>query len=510
MKNSAHLLVSIVLYGITLFVVTQWRFPELDEIYFADAPANLILNGQWKSHIAYSQFLYQPLHSFALLIWMLIFGVSHFSVCGFGTFLGWISCVLAVNYATDLKYIEKSWQKLLLIVAFWALNTFTDFETFGRPDNFGMLITILIVYIYLKNSVLPKKQNIFLGLLLIFVGVYEIPVMLFFFVLMIIMNYKDKMTINLWCKNGLYFIVGVLLGELIVCSFFFFNQYTCFYRYIRYTFMSSMNANVSSYQGIFERLYDAYTANWYITSIYLLFIIISAINKYKMNYIIALFILFLPALMVLAGRFVPYYSWIYYIPLCVFIIYTLKYKKIFAHVYVYLLVLSCIGYFVTQWYTTYGYQASTIIESQEIKHRCINYYEKNKKIIEKYDNVVLSEAQLYYDVINGGCEVWFKYRNNVEYWLDTYNYKLMRYQLNSVTSEKGKKYRNHPLIGPLMNIYLKYNPEQPYFPNKGICIYTCDEEREESLKFLAFFGYTFKCINKEGDYCIYEFSNNCF
>ena len=499
-------ILAFLLYCITFYVATQCRFPELDEIYFADAPANLLLNGEWKSHIVYSQFLYQPLYAFVLIPWMLIFGVSHYSVCGLGVLFGFVTCIALLQACKTLCLISHPWQEYLLIVGFWAVNTFTDFETFGRPDNLGMLITLLIIYTFLRYPNIASRNALLLGIMLILVGVYEVPVFIFFFSLMMIFSYNNRKELTCWLRKGVYFASGILVGELLVCVFFFLNRYTSLMSYIQYTFMSSMNANATSTNGVIDRMYETYTYNWYITFIFVLFIVLLIVKKISYNKIITFFIISLPGLMTLAGRFVPYYSWIYYIPLCVLMVYTLRNYKKAACTFISLLVLSSVSYFVSQWFTTYGFQEATIGELNEKKNKCSNYFEEKRNIISHFDNVVLSEEQLYYHVVNSGGEVWFQYRKNIDSKLEFYNYNDMNGYLDSKLKRKSDDYINKPYIGTFLYFYRYRNPRQPYFPEQGICIYTCEEEKTTSLAFLKHFGYNYNCLDDSGEFSIYQFN----
>ncbi len=507
-RNNIVLLVTVFLYCITLFVATQWRYPEIDEIYFTDAPANLLLNGKWMSHILWSQFLYQPLHAVFLVPWMFAFGVSHFSVCAFGVFLGFITCVLLPRFAKKLGYISNAGQELMIVVIFWALNTFTDYETFGRPDNLGMLITLIIVFLLLKKSDLKFWIVILLGVLLIWVGVYEVPVMVFFFLFMMLISFNNKKDVIKWLGKATGFGIGVLIGELMVCVFFFFNTSTSVYRYIQYTFLSGMNANASSTLSFGQRLCDAYSSNWYITAIFLIVLMVMLIKKIPFNKPIALFTLLTPALMVLAGRFVPYYTWIYYVPMCVFLACYLNTQKVLAISTSFLFVLTSITYLFLQFSKPYGCQTAPIKELEVIKKDCRRFFDKNYNLIAKYKNVVLSEEQLYYDVINLGAEVWFQYRKNLTHKLDFYNYDIMQTYLNPGKERQSDKYSGSSMMGTFVKYYKEYNPQLKPFPDDGICIYTCDYEKETSLEFLKHFGYNYECIMEDGNYSIYSFEKN--
>lgn len=509
MKKYISYITAFVLFCVTLYIATQCRYPEIDELFFVDAPANFLLNGGWKSHILYSEFLYQPLHAILLIPWMFIFGVSHFSECAFGVLMGFITCILIVKYAKKLNYINTIQQELAIVISFWAFNTFTDYETFGRPDNLGMLITSIIVYMFLKYPNIQHWKSFVLGVVLISVGVIEIPIITFFFLFMILLSIRQKNEVIKWVRKGFDFVLGLAAGELLVCVFFFYNKGTALLRYIQHTFFSGMNANFSSSSSFFERLFDAYSENWYITAIFIFIIVVLLIRKIGFNKKVAFFVILLPALMVLAGRYLPYYAWLYYIPMCVFLAYTLREHFKIAALATTLIVVSGAAFFASQWYTTYGCQTGTIKELELIKRDSKKFFDAHRDIIAKYDNVVLSEEQLYYHVINAGAEVWFQYRKNNTHKIDFYNYQHMEI-FNTPVVEGGKydQYSNHPTYGPLVRYYLKYNANPPYFPQQGICIYTCDFEKDTSLEFMEHFGYNYKCIMEDGNYSIYSFEKN--
>ncbi len=504
--HKSTLIVALGLFLITLYIATQLRFPEIDEIYFMDAPANLILNGGWKSHILWGQFMYQPLHAFCLVLWMFVFGVSHFAVCGFGVLIGFATCLLIVKYAKELHFIDKEWQEILIVVCFWALNTFTDYETFGRPDNLGMLITVYVVSCFLVEKNIPVWKTVLLGGLLISVGVYEVPVLALFFLYMIITSYNKKSDLIGWVKKGFLFLIGILFGESLVCLFYLFNESSSLITYIGYTF-GMVSANASNTTSILQRFIEAYLSNYYITVIYLLSLLLLIIKRVKVDYFMALLILLLPAFMVLAGRFVPYYCWIYYIPMIVFIVSCLSDFKIFSISVTGLFVLTSIAFFGTQWNTIYGCQTQPIKELIVVRRECNDYFKKNKDIISRYNHVVLSEEQLYFDVVNTGAEVWFQYRKNRLNRADFYNYEAMDLSLDKNRARESDKYLNYPVVGSILRFSKKYEPVSfPLFPEEGICVYTCDYEKSTSLAFLEHYGYKYECLDEKGAYSIYSFS----
>ena len=502
--NKITFVASTGLFLITLYVATQCRYPEIDEIYFMDAPANLLLNGEWKSHILWGQFLYQPLHAFLLIPWMFVFGISHFSVCGFGVFLGYVTSLLLVKYAKQLNYIDEIWQEILIVIGFWAFNTFTDYETFGRPDNLGMLITVYVIRQLLIDSISFRKL-VFLGVLLVLTGIYEIPVIIFFFVFMIFFNWRNRSIITEWIKKGLYLAAGVLIGELCVISFFFVNEGTSVIRYITYTFFG-MNGNAQSSLMIIKRMIEAYSENGYITVIFVLFLIIITIKKISYNKSLAIFIIILPALMVLAGRFCTYYLWIYYIPITIFVVYTLHSQKHYAIFAILLFSFAGILFFASQWNIKYGHQTGTISELEKIKKDCHCFFIKHKDLIKQYHNVVLSEEQLYYDVVNANSEVWFQYKKNIAHKLDFYNYEAMDKILHPLPHKKLGKYMTHPIWGQPISYLFEMNPPLPIYPENGLCIYTCELEKTTSLKFMKHFGYKYECIGHDGPFSLYKFS----
>ena len=502
--NRLTFVTSIVLFLISLYVATQCRFTEIDEVYFADAPANLLLNGGWKSHILWGQFFYQPLHAFLLIPWMFVLGVSHFSVCGFGVFWGLITCLLLVKYAKDLGFIDKTWQEILVVIGFWALNTFTDYETFGRPDNLGMLITVIVVYHFLRHRDIGFWRCLLLGMLLVSVGLYEIPAMALFFAIVILLSIRDKKEVWMWIKKGVYFVIGIIAGYIIVCVFYFFNESSSVTNFIGYCF--GMNAIVSSKMGLLGRFWEAYLGNWYITLILLITLLLLIIRRIQFNKVLAIALLLIPAVMTLAGRFVTYYLWIYYIPWIIFIVYTLKEKEKLATIPITLFVVASLVFFAVQWNHTFGHQTGTIKELTIIKKNCKRYFENNKDLIAQYHNVVLSEEQFYYDIINLHSEVWFQYRKNITQQLDFYNYEAMERSLKPAQQRNALKYINKPVIGNVIKSYLDNNPIAKYFPEEGICIYTCDYEKTTSMAFMDHFGYKYECLDSQEEFSIYQFS----
>ena len=106
---------------------------------------------------------------------------------------------------------------------------------------------------------------------------------------------------------------------------------------------------------------------------------------------------------------------------------------------------------------------------------------------------MLSEEQLYYDAVNTKAEIWFQYRKHPEHRLNFYNYNDMN---RSLSPRKRIDIANgSDLKGKMMAYYKKHNSQLPYFPDAGICIYTCDYEKTTSLNFMDYFGYTYEQVH---------------
>jgi len=129
-------------------------FPWLDEIGTSDTAVNVTLYGNWVSHVW--KYSYNPLHAFLLIPWLIIWGVSHLSVCSFTVLLSFISFVILLRILLKRSLLSTTLGVVVFTLLYWGGLEFARLITLGRIDILVMLFSILVV-----NELTPMADGRF-------------------------------------------------------------------------------------------------------------------------------------------------------------------------------------------------------------------------------------------------------------------------------------------------------------------------------------------------------------
>lgn len=320
------LFISLTFVLINLLTLNWYPLPWVDEVSTADTAINVALQGKWVSTVWH--YSYNPLHAFLLIPWVWIFGVSHISVTSFNFVFAFILCLLLLRLLIKEKIITTLWSALLYLMLFWGAGVLSLTYRYGRIDVLIMVLTLFVTVEILNFKNFSSRNFIRLLLfsfLLFLAGIPSIPFILFLLFILFISQKDYRMLIF---KQGLTFILACFAGFLLVSLFYKLQNYMLHYWGSFITF----NATITHKQALIERVIQAYKLNpeALLLSVVNLVVLLQLIYRKVINLksIISLFVvcsMLLPLIMTLAGRYVIYYSWIFYIP--VFIMTLLLYEK---------------------------------------------------------------------------------------------------------------------------------------------------------------------------------------
>ena len=80
---------------------------------------------------------YNPLYPMSLVVWVKLFGASHFSVCSFTLILGYVATLVIVNIAHRRNWWRGVWADLAFVSLFWGQNVFLN------DSSFSLLVAIM-------------------------------------------------------------------------------------------------------------------------------------------------------------------------------------------------------------------------------------------------------------------------------------------------------------------------------------------------------------------------------
>lgn len=381
-------------------------FPWLDEIGTSDTAVNVTLYGDWVSHVW--KYSYNPLHAFILIPWLMIWGVSHLSVCSFTVLLSFISYVILLRILLKRSLLSTTLGVVVFTLLYWGGFEFARLITLGRIDILVMLFSILVV-----NELTPMADGRFYSakrwatliysFLLMAASIYTIPLLVCYSFLFYFIT-KDKAVRQELRWRFLLSVLGILASFVLICLFYysvhglfkFVNSYM--------SFNATINHNNQG-TGLAERLIAAYSTDIYA---FIVWAIAAAIfgfkrNKNKHLSFYLLFILCIPGLMVFAGRYRFYYSWIFYVPVIIIAAYAFEkvHQKWRTAVLLGAVIVSTIIR-PAVYSKEFSENRAHLKSAEEFVNQCSSF-------LKERDNVVFFNSLFYYALVERRYNLWQKY-----------------------------------------------------------------------------------------------------
>lgn len=326
--------------------------PWIDEVMFVDTPMHYVKGAGWTTHSWYSIanqkpfMLYPPLYSMILVPWMKVFGTSIFACRSLNVvitlFIGWGMIRILQQLNLKISII----QILLLIIILWYTSDMVFMYSNGRPDLMGALFLVLIANEMMHTIKSGKRKwSVFvLSAFLMTVAIQAAVCLVLLLLLSFLVLEKNRKEIK---YLAFLCISGISMGFIINCAFMAYHGHLMSFVVNIFSYSGSAKAIVAfilpmmgdcigidaayfmgklSKMGVesplYIRLITAFTRPTYLAllvadSVFLFLYLKSIKNEPHYRIIKYLFIMTIaiPLLMVLAGRFEPYYYWMAYFPL---------------------------------------------------------------------------------------------------------------------------------------------------------------------------------------------------
>ncbi len=404
------LILSLVFCLVSLATINFTSFPWCDEMGTSDTAINCIMYGEYRSNVWF--YSYHPLHFFLLCGWLLLFGVSHFTVCSLNVVLGFavFVAILLLFYRRDIKFGKS--ETIVLCLLFWGGWNLSYIMQMGRIDVLIMLFTILTVDALLPLPNSPYRHfswcSIFLrAFLLMASGIYTIPLLVLLLPVFYLLHKQKKE----FFKKVLCMALGFATALLI--TFVYYIWRGTFLEFVYTYFQFNSNLSNEAYVSFQYKLLSAYL----IEPEALILVMITGIGLFfarskSSYYTICLLVTtcFLPALMVVSGRYTYYYSWVFYLPAMILVVHTMTLFRCNRAKY-YILALAIAGY-LSKPILSY---AGNTNRMQEIK-RGSEFISANRALFPSGTNVMLVdpisfdgiavENIFYYPLVQCGAQIW--------------------------------------------------------------------------------------------------------
>lgn len=409
-RTGNSMIVSGVLFSMILgaYTVCKLNFNSLgwvDEVGTADTAVNIVLHGKWFSHNwPYS---YHPLHMWALIPWLKVFGISHVSVCSLNVMWAALSCMLLVGIMVRRKVFAAYWQVLLFNVLFWGSANMSWTAMSGRIDCMVMFFTICVVGLFMREGVADGKRYLLkltgAAFLMALTGIYTIPLFIVFW-LMCVARPSGRTSRAVTFRRGIAVGIGCFLAFLVVVVYYLYHQALFRYLYMTFCHCTTVSGiSIGSTVGYGE----CYLTEWHVLVALAISGMLCVVNKEtrcRTDWLLFVFTLFIPPLMVAAGRYAWYYHWIFSIPVGMFVCWGMSSFKSRAGIRLLVAAIAvCMAFQQIDWFSK-----SIAFRKSIPRKEFSELISRNKEGFRSCKDIVVTRYWCYYPSIEAGLRPWVR------------------------------------------------------------------------------------------------------
>ena len=383
---------------LTLAVLDATTFMWYDELAMCDGVFMKALHGlSWSGVWACS---YNPLYPLSLVAWVKLFGASHFTVCSFTVILGYVATVTISSVAHRRRWWNDPFSDCAFVFLFWGGWFFSWMLTNARVDVMVLLLTVWFADAlagFADGKFRPFR--VFASAALLFLAApYILPLMFFLGLYLLALGRVDR---RMLVKRGVVAAVGFGAGFLITALYYLAQQ-----DIIRllgsYIYFNSLTGYVLV--PFWERVLNGYLFDVSAVLLFLLSLVLGSLSKTIRPY--TLFVALIPLLMVLGGRYEPYYAWVFYVPSVVLLVATIagRLKRM-------LVSLAVIGAASCAVHPVVSYVQSA--DARENRESCRMFIERNSKWFSGGGDVIVAadlggNTGFYYPLLEQGVRIWYR------------------------------------------------------------------------------------------------------
>lgn len=457
-----------------------------DEFAFIDIAANYVAFGEWQAY-NYMDVTWS-LYTWLAVPWLKVFGISHVSVCGFNLLFYALSLMM-MSYVLVRRGILHS--QLGITVFFCALACSSNFMWTVASGRYDMCALFLSVLILERITADVKRERLTRWLLLTYMFllmktmVYTIPLLGFYGIMLLVFPPKGIARIDVFWR-GMYCAIGAIVGFAANMIYNFTQHHLLYYFYNLFMHNSALAGYAEgSAVGFPQCYYESYA--WILLSIVAMIMAFKKIKCISIQNII--FILAIPCLMVLAGRYAYYYRYLWIVPVCGLTAWTVQHieRRILricvAIVAVGFCIFSC------------GRWVSNFIDRPFLaeQKRFVNFLTKCNLSIERGDILIMSEGAYYYSAISIGLKPWIRTADSLRHTVQSKVDALVESRIDNLWLKKM-----------IVDFYWRYE-EIPYpkLPESRAFVFT--ETKEEKDAFVVSFwqnGYEVEEIANDGEFSV--------
>ena len=483
-RKHPAMLLALIPATVSILLIDSCTVAWCDELCLCDGMYMRALRGiEWS---AVSACAYNPLYPMILYLWAKLFGASHFAVCTLSVIIGYSACVVISSIARRRGWWKSMWSDAAFVFLFWGGWQFAPELTTARPDVLALLLAALFADALARDGTEGHHLlRVFTTAAALFLSApYPIPLM-FFFGLFLLATAKCPTARKLLVARGFAAAAGFAIGFILAVVYYAIQQ----------DLMRLIGSYVyfNTITGFSPAPFWTRVANGYLYDIAASVIVILSLSFGKLDkrlWAVPFFVLAIPFLMTLGGRFEHYYQWTFYVPCILLAVHALSSRSVRA-----VSVLTVIGMAIWVSFNVNRYMDSA--SQREFNRACRSFVEKHSAHFGQNTDVIVAEnvegrCNFYYPLMSHGARVWFRGENALNGRSDEEKFKegLAFIPCSDETRTEifkfiAKVQRFVPLL-PEKGLVLFYSNEdvktvKPLFESKGCILHQLEKAGDFSL-----------------------------
>ena len=466
-------------------------FPWFDELATADTAANCALHTEWRSQVW--QYSYCPLHLILLTWWLSFFGVSHLSVCSFDVLLAGVGFFVLLDLLCSRRVLKTIASVLLFTLLYWCGWRFSEVVVLGRVDMLVLVCTVMLcrAFIYDGKDHGFLNWSVFLwAFLTMLSGIYSIPPLVVAWGAVVMLDRQNR-------KRHLIRAGAAMAGfvaAFAVASLYYFHH-RLMIQFVYSFFMSSTTLSGAKKDWLIL-LKDAYSCDIMALVLTGCVAVAAILKKNRRLLLSALLVGSIPLVMVAAGRYCFYYSWLFYLPVVVLVMMCI------VRVWVKVGIVAMIAVFSVKM----AVEADNMSSRRDIVKKAQMFINTNEKEFAPGCDVVMVEPMvvdekinvkaLYYPLVRLGVRLW-----NVEIPFDPQR-TFEEHVRSGVSRLLGAGRRAEAVA----DVILKLDKPYEKWPDEGFLICRGDGLYEQVIPIFNRNGQRLKLIDRKGELVLAKFT----
>lgn len=462
--------ISTIIAILYIVFVDAYSFAWCDEIYFSNPAVNYLHGGDWYTEGIGN--LYPPLYSLLLTAWFYAFGVSHLAAVSLEIVITLVVYFKLVSIIHRRVLFENTISYYILLPLFWVGFYMPTIFTMGRVDMLVLLLLLFLIDIMMPcgdKLEIEWWRIVIVSALLSFSAIYPLPFICFILLFSFVKNKKNRKQLF---RGGVYMMIGFSVGILFTLLFAYSNKFLA--GFLAWILGTGYSGRASFGEKLLHAYCDLPTIILYCGSL----VLMKVRNQKKIPGSLLGFIIAIPLLMTLAGRYERYYWWMTSIPVIIFFISTIETlprKVVLTILFVTTIICFTSQIYIIQYPHRYSHDYLSMNYSKNIedyKHEqdlAKKIVNDNMTLIKEYKNVVFLSESLYYPLLEKDVSCW-------------YNFHDVHFALHDRTKIYWRVYED----------YIRAREERESFPGRGVFFALNNEQAKNGKVFLEKKKYTIK------------------